>query len=284
MATFYNRAVLSYNGTVTDSNVTTGELIEILSATKTAVMNDYVAKDDVTYVISIVNAGPASFTGLTITDDLGSYPFGLGQLVPLTYVTGSVRYYVNGTLQATPAAVAGPPLVISGISVPAAGNAIIIYEAEANQYAPLGLNDSIENNAIISGGGLSTDIVATETIYTEDRPNLTISKAICPAVVTENQQLTYTFVIENSGNTAAVAGDLVTITDVFNPILNPITVTFNGAPWVSPANYSYITATGEFATVAGQVTVPAATYTQDPVLGNWIINPGASVLVITGTV
>jgi len=131
---------------------------------------------------------------------------------------------------------------------------------------------------------LSSDITITETIGTEDIPQLTISKSICPTTVVENEQITYTFIIENAGNTAATALDNVVITDTFDPILSGLTVTFNGVPWATPANYSYNVLTGAFATVAGQVTVPAATYTQDPVVGNWIINPGVSILTVTGTV
>ncbi|WMI80670.1 hypothetical protein [Anaerotignum sp. MB30-C6] len=284
MATFYNQATLSYNGNVTNSNIISGELLEVLSATKTAVMDDYTANDDITYVISIINSGATAFTGLTITDNLGSYAFGLGNLVPLTYATGSVRYYINGVLQTAPTVTAGPPLVISGIDVPANGNAMIMYEVNANSFAPLGVGDTIVNEAEITGGGLSSPLAVTETISTEDKAVLTISKAVSPSTVTENGQLTYTFTIQNSGNTAAVATDNVILTDTFDPILDPIAVTFNSVSWSDPTNYSYNSATGEFTTVAGEITVPPATYTQDAVFGNWIINPGVSTLVITGTV
>lgn len=284
MATFTNQATLSYNNNVKNSNVATGELLEVLTATKTAVMDDYVANDDVTYIISIVNSGPTAFTGLTVTDNLGRYAFGAGFLYPLTYVTGSIQYYVNGVLQAAPAVVAGPPMVISGINVPAGGNATLIYEVNVNQFAPLGVNDSITNQAVISGGGLTDPVTVSEIISTENIPNLTISKTVSPTVVTENGQLTYTFIILNTGNTAAVAADHVGLTDTFDPILDPIAVTFNGAAWADPANYSYNNTTGEFATAADQITVPAATFTQDPINGNWIVNPGVSTLTITGTV
>jgi len=284
MPLFTNQATLSYDDTVINSNIATGELLEVLSATKTAVMDNYVANDDITYVISIVNTGTLPFTGLTITDNLGAYTFGLLTLYPLTYTVGSVRYYINGVLQAAPTAVAGPPLVISGINVPAGGNVTLIYEVKANQFAPLGASDSITNTATISGGGLSSDIEVTEIIYTEDVPNLTISKCICPSTVTENGELTYTFLIENYGNTAAVAADNVALTDTFDPILSALTVDFNGTPWADPVNYTYNAATGAFATVPGQITVPAATYTQDPIIGNWIVTPGVSVLTVTGTV
>lgn len=107
---------------------------------------------------------------------------------------------------------------------------------------------------------------------------------MCPTTITENGRLTYTFVIQNSGNTAAVAADNVIVTDTFNPILKNISVTFNGNAWTEQTNYTYSETTGEFATVAGQVTVPAATYTQDAASGEWIVEPGVSVITITGTV
>ena len=41
MATFYNKATLTYNNGSTDSNIVTGELAEVLSAAKTALESDY---------------------------------------------------------------------------------------------------------------------------------------------------------------------------------------------------------------------------------------------------
>ena len=64
--------------------------------------------------------------GLTVADDLGAYAFGTDTLVPMTYVAYTVRYYSNGILQTTPAVTAGPPLSVSGISVPAGGNVTIV--------------------------------------------------------------------------------------------------------------------------------------------------------------
>lgn len=284
MAQFTNQAQLSYNNSVTNSNIAVGEILEVLSATKTAVMDDYVRNDDITYIVSIVNSGTAPFTGLTLTDNLGAYPWNETSLVPLTYVENSARYYVNGILQPAPTVEAtGTALVISGLNIPAGGNAIIVYEAEANQFAPLDVEGTITNTATISGIGLSSTITATETVYTEDVPELTITKSVSPVPVSENGILTYTFIIQNSGNTAADESSNIVITDTFDPILSNLTVTLDGVTLPS-TSYTYNETTGEFATVAGSITVPAATYTQSATEGFYIINPGVATLTISGTV
>ena len=48
--------------------------------------------------------------------------------------------------------------------------------------------------------------------------------------------------------------------------------------------YTYDPATGLFATAAGQIPVPAATYTQDPVTGAYTMTPGIATLTVTGTI
>lgn len=283
MATFFNQATLTYNNNVINSNITTGEIQEVISATKTAVLNTYTQGDDVTYIINIRNTGTLAYNDLTLTDDLGSYTAGTLTLVPLTYAANSVNYFINGIPQATPVVTAGPPLTIGGINIPAGGVATIVYTAQLNQFAPLDVGSTINNTVTVSGGGI-TPVTATETITASQEANLTITKSLTPTVVTENGQITYTFVIQNTGNTAVIATDNAVITDTFDPILSNLAVTFNGAPWTAPANYTYNPATGQFATNAGQITVPAATYTQDPVTGTYIIEPGVSTLTITGTV
>ena len=81
-----------------------------------------------------------------------------------------------------------------------------------------------------------------------------------------------------------VATDNAVITDTFYPILTALTVTFNGTPWTQGIQYSYNEATGIFATAPGQITVPAATYTRDPVTGAYTVTPGIATLVVTGTI
>ena len=91
MPQFFNQAQLSYNGSVINSNIAAGELVETLSVTKTAVADSYSRSDNVTYVVSIVNSGTAAFSSVTVTDDLGGYIYGGETLYPLTYTEGSLR-------------------------------------------------------------------------------------------------------------------------------------------------------------------------------------------------
>ena len=283
MAIFTNQATLSYNNTVTTSNITTGELLEVLSVTKTALSGTYTPQDTVVYLVNLVNAGTAAFTGLTVTDDLGAYDYDGGTLVPLDYVEGSLLYFLNGVLQNTPTVTAGPPLSVSGITVPAGGNALLVYEARLNQYAPLDIEATVTNTVTVTGGGLSAPLHDTATITASAAPYLTISKSLSPLTVSENGRLTYTFVIQNTGNTPAVATDDATVTDLFDPILSDLTVTFNGEVWTEPDDYTYNEATGLFAMVPGRITVPAATFTQNE-SGAWVITPGTATLTVTGTV
>lgn len=283
MAQFTNQAQLRYGNSVTNSNIAVGEILEVLSVTKTAVRSTYNQNDAITYLISIVNSGTLPVTGLTLTDDLGAYTFGSGTLTPLTYLANTAKYYINGVLQSTPVITAGPPLTISGLNVPAGGNLLIVYDAAVTQYAPLASDSTIENTVTVNGTGI-TAITASETVTAAATPLLTITKSISPVPVTENGTLTYTFLIQNDGNVAADASASIVVTDTFDPILSNLSVTFNNAALTLNEDYTYDQTTGVFSTIAGKITVPAATYTQNALTGEWLITPGVSTLKITGTV
>ena len=284
MAIFTNQATLSYRNGVVNSNIVTGEIVDSLAITKNPILPTYGYNDTVTYVINITNSGSTVLSDLTLTDDLGTYEFGEGTRTPLTYVDGTVNYYVDGVLQPTPAVVAGPPLVISGLTVPAGGNALVIYQAKVNEFAPLSIDSTIVNTATVTGAGIAQVASAQATVTVRNEPDLAITKALSPAVVNENGVLTYTFTILNYGNTEAAATDDVVISDVFEPILDITSVTYNGTPWTEGVQYNYDEATGQFTTVAGQITVPAATYVQDAVTGAFATVPGEAVITVTGRV
>ena len=284
MAIFSNQATLTYNGSSTNSNIAYGEILDVLVATKTAIEGSYTPGQLVTYAVTLRNTGTSALTGLTVTDDLGGYLFNAATVYPLTYEAGSATQFTNGVPQAAPAVTAGPPLVFTGISVPAGGDVVLVYQARVNEYADPAAESTITNTVTVTGDGLSAPITATETVTATAAPILSISKSITPAQVVDNDRVTYTFVIQNSGNEPVVATDNAAITDTFDPILTALTVTFEGSAWTQGVQYNYNETTGLFTTVPGQILVPAATYTQDPATGAYTATPGIATLVVTGTI
>lgn len=276
MAFFTNQAQLTYAGGTVNSNVVVGEVTEVLAITKNALSGEYTSGETVTYAVNLINSGDAALTDLTITDNLGEYAFGTETRVPLTLVDGAVQVYANGVLQPAPTVTAGPPLVISGITVPANGNTTVLYQAVANEFAPPA--GSIVNEVTVSG--TITSLSATETIVADTAAQLSITKSVSPVPVAENGRLTYTFLIQNAGG-AAEATDNIVLTDTFDPILTDIAVLYNGT---AITDYTYDETTGVFSSAPQTITVPAATYTQDPVTGAWTVVPGTALLTVTGTV
>jgi hypothetical protein len=238
----------------------------------------------VTYVVTLRNTGIAALNGLTVTDNLGGYEFNGATVYPLTYEANSAALFVNGVPQAAPAVTAGPPLVITGISVPGNGDAVLVYQARANAFADPAAGGTINNTVTVTGNGINTPVIAEETVTAATAPALTISKSITPAQVVDNDRVTYTFVIQNTGNLPVVATDNAAITDTFDPILTALTVVFNGTAWTQGVQYNYSETTGLFATVPSQILVPAASYTQDPLTGEYSLIPGIATLIVTGTI
>lgn len=282
MENFQNKATLSFNGRITNSNVTTGEIIDIVSATKTAVVGTYSANGNVTFIISIVNSETTPLTNVMITDDLGEDIYCGHKHNPLSYVDGSCKYYIDGELQKNPPKVIQKDnsIIIQNLLVPQNGNTIIAYEAVANKFAPVSVGSTITNKANIFYNEFRDKIQVRETIKVRENANLTISKLLSPESITEDSVITYTFIIQNTGN-INTAKDSVIITDTFNPKFDNIYVTLNDKPLTLDKDYTYSSKTGVFSTEKTKIVVPKATYSRNSD-GVVITDPGVVVIKITG--
>lgn len=293
MATFYNQATITYNGNTVTSNRVVGEIEEPLSIDKSALEENYRPNEPVNYVISFTNTIDTDITNASVSDNLGLYEFTPEteetpiNLRSMTFVNGSGRYYVNSIEQTenlpTFELDAEGNLNITGITVPANGDAMVIYKAVPNEFAPLGEDTpavarTITNIATLTSDASEEKPTATLTLPANLEPELSLEKNISPVPVIDNGEITYTFDITNTGATAAAG---VVFADTFDPILSNVTATLDGNPFTA---FNYDETTGVFTIDEGNIIVPAAGYEQNDTTGEWTTTPSTVTLTVTGTI
>ena len=285
--TITNQALLQYTyGTTTAvaaSNIATTVLNDTLTGEKTVLEADYRAGENLTYIITLTNSGTSALTDVAVTDDLGTYAVSPTlDATPLTY-GGAVLLYINGVLGATITPTVDEDSVTFVIpSIPAGATAMLIYDANVNAAAPLTSGSAIVNTAAVSGAGITDSPELTARVEAEDYADVSVFKEMTPNPVTEGSLLTYTFTIENYGNTEATG---LVLTDAFDPAPAGITVTVDGTV-IPPSDYTYVdgTLTLPAAGSGYEITVPAATFTRNDATGEFTVTPGVRVITVTGTI
>lgn len=281
MAIITNQANLTYTYGMTTasvlSNVATTEMNAALSAAKRVLDESYRLGSDLTYILSFENGGGSAITNLPVLDNLGAYtPEGATAPVqPLTY-TGPAALYIDGVFSSE----LSPTVQDGGVlftipEIPAGSNALLVYQATVNGFAPLTLGSEIENTASI---GTTDPQTVSATVPAASYADVSITKEMAPDPVSTGDTMTVTFTIENHGNADATG---LLLTDDFPLALSDVSVTVNGAP-LSDFTFENSTLTLPSGTQT-TLSVPAATFTQDET-GAVTVVPGKLTVVMTGTI
>ena len=281
MAIITNQANLTYTYGMTTasvlSNVATTEMNAALSAAKRVLDESYRLGSDLTYILSFENGGGSAITNLPVLDNLGAYtPEGATAPVqPLTY-TGPAALYIDGVFSSE----LSPTVQDGGVlftipEIPAGSNALLVYQATVNGFAPLTLGSEIENTASI---GTTDPQTVSATVPAASYADVSITKEMAPDPVSTGDTMTVTFTIENRGNADATG---LLLTDDFPLALSDVSVTVNGAP-ISDFTFENSTLTLPAGTQT-TLSVPAAAFTQDET-GAVTVGPGKLTVVMTGTI
>lgn len=280
-----NRAQITFQyGTLTGSalsNVATTTLQGPLTIEKTAVGQEYNGVDETTFVLSLTNTTATALTNLVIGDNLGSYtvPGGTVVATPLDYV-GPAALYINGVFTSYLQGQTGQNGVNFNIgSLGSGDNAIIVYKARANEYAPFAPQSTITNTAVVTADGLAESASAESTVTIGSYADVSIVKTMSPDPIQSGDTITYNFSLYNYGNTEATN---VILTDAFSPAPQITSVSVNGNV-LAPTEYSYAGGVLTVPVGTNTLTVPAATYTQSTT-GLITKIPGLATVTVVGTI
>ena len=286
MPTIENFATVRYTSggvqSTTVSNLAEVELTSSVSLTKVPLSDSYGDNVALTYILTVQNNSGPILTDLTVTDDLGTFPYEATFLTPLTY-TGDAILLIDGqpAPQLLTVDASSPSQLAFTIGSLGSGEtANIIYSVTVNDFAPLAEASTIVNTATLSSAVECAEGTASATVTAASAANISVFKQMSPNPVVCGDTITYTVRIYNYGN---VPAEDVRLSDTFDPAPTNISLTRNGVALL-PTDYTYVNGVLTVpADGAEGDTVPAATYTRDP-SGVLVVTPGVVEYVITGTI
>lgn len=287
MPSIENFATVRYtSGGITETKVSNIAEISIASAigfTKTSLGNTYNDASILTYILTVTNSSANDIIGSTISDNLGTYVFGASELTPLDYV-GPAALLINGqdfsAQLGIDSSIQGN-LIFTIPTIPAGATANIIYKAQINDFAPLALDSTIVNTSSFESNSECADSTASASVSVANSANIQIIKQMCPNPVICGDTITYTIKIYNYGNTSA---ENVVLTDDFNPAPTNITVSRDGIMLLG-TDYTYVNGTLTVPSASGGIiSVPPATFSQDPTTGIITVTPSIVEYTVTGII
>lgn len=293
MAEIRNQAKISFDySTITGaealSNIALAELRGPLVGGKNAVQTSYQLSKPIDYVLELTNNGATTLSGVRISDNLGRYTFPAGSgstVVPLSYVTGTAYYLLDGLYQNTIAPATTDPLAFNVGNLASGSTVTICFKATLTQYAPLAVGSTIRNTTTFTATGIAEPVTDTHTITVGEYADVTIFKAMTPNPVMDNGTITYTFTLTNSGNSDA---ENIELDDKFTPIPSLTSARVGTFAVDLATDVIFDAATGDFSLRShdsgAPIVLPAASIAQSPTTGVVTVTPSTIAITIIATI
>ncbi|WP_202128471.1 DUF7507 domain-containing protein [Paenibacillus dendrobii] len=211
-----------------------------INVVKSSSTSSAIVGDTITYTVSVNNTGTASANSVVLSDAL---PTGL------TFVSGSVT--VAGVAKPTYDIVAGAPLGTLAF----ASSIVVTYKATVTSMPATRTLVNTAKSAFtfqsVAGGDTITGVIPSNSVtVTVYAPSLTLTKSANKTNATVGTALTYTVLINNSGNIGAAVTFSDNIPTGSTFITGSFTVNGTSIPGANPA------AGVAIGTVAAGATVP----------------------------
>ena len=231
--TINNSANITYQyGTLTDtakSNLVTTMMAESYSliGTKTSLNTNWRPSENLTFMIRIENNGSEPLYAVSMQDDLG------GTTRLLSYIPCSAKMLRNDVLIGiTPTNMSPLTMVIPG-TLEAGGVVVFTYVAKVIGDIDASINEITNTVTVVGhetsdmGPTVTIDPPLALTLPIANYADVRIEKLVDKEEIVSGDNLTYTFVLENSGNIEATN---VVIKDTLPTgfTINSITSTTNG--------------------------------------------------------
>ncbi|MBR6755073.1 MAG: DUF11 domain-containing protein [Clostridia bacterium] len=265
------------------SNTASAILNGQLDIEKTSLSTTYRIGQDITYFITVTNEGNGAVNDVVITDDLGTYRVGNNNYTPLTYI-GPSQLLINGVFDSLITPVISNGRIVYNIeNLPANATAQIRYIVRVNEFANGSICSQITNTATAVCDCICNEPASdSHTLTAEAFADVRVIKSICPNPVICGEEVNFIFDIYNYGNLEAT--DVILI-DTFNPPITDIEVRVDGV-LIPESDYDYVNGVLTLPSPDSDysITVPPATFTQNPQTGIISIVPGNVRITVSGRI
>jgi uncharacterized repeat protein (TIGR01451 family)/fimbrial isopeptide formation D2 family protein len=201
-----------------------------------------------TYTIRITNSGDAAATGVVVSDTLPAFT---------TFVAGSVTIDPAGGTAGT------PPILASGLVVPAGGAVTVTYAVTL--AIPLTNNLEIVNTVAVSSTEVPTQVTSTVTDVVASSHVLSLTKSATPQVIAPGDLVTFTLAYTVTGDEPVIG---LRLNDALPPEMSVVAtlppasnVTGNDVTWDLG---NVLTATEGITQISGSVLLVAQAQTPLP--------------------